>query len=330
MEKAAFYDTKPYDKIWFDELKGKYGIEIQYIEDKLTAETAHFAAGCRSAVIFVNDKLDCAAANALQDAGVEAVALRCAGFNNVDMGCAEGLKLYRVPEYSPYAVAEHAMAMLLAVNRKIHKAYLRTKEHNFSLKGLTGFDLHGKTVGIVGTGKIGRAFYDICRGFGMKIIAYDPYPTYGKGIEYVDFDQLIRRADIISLHCPLTSDTWHILDKAAFDNMKDGVYIINTSRGALIDSAALLDAIKSGKVGGAGLDVYEEESAFFYEDVSDEVIGDDTLEMLLAQPNVLVTSHQAFLTEEALRAIADETLRNLRCFYDGVPSGNEISADITV
>lgn len=330
MEKVAFYDTKPYDKKWFDEYKAHYNIEIKYIENKLNADTAVLAEGCKAAIIFVNDILDKQTAENLVRRGIGAVALRCAGFNNVDLDGAKDLKLYRVPAYSPFAVAEHAMALLLTINRKTHKAYNRTKEHNFSLKGLCGFDLNGKTAGIIGTGKVGQAFYDICKGFGMKIIAYDPYPVFDKGIDYVGFDELCRRSDVISLHCPLTNDTWHMLNGDAFDEMRDGVYIINTSRGALIDSEALLESIKSGRVGGAGLDVYEEESDFFYEDVSDEVIDDDTLEMLLSQPNVIVTSHQAFLTKEALRAIADETLSNLRCFFDKIPSENEIMMSIRV
>ncbi len=330
MDKVAFYDTKPYDRIWFDKLKDKYGIDIKYIENRLCEDTAVLSNGCRAAVIFVNDVLDAKTARSLLRNGLQCVALRCAGYNNVDLKGAEKLKLYRVPAYSPAAVAEHAMALLLTLNRKTHKAYNRTKEHNFSLKGLCGFDLNGKTAGIIGTGKVGQAFYNICRGFGMNIVAYDPYPTYGLGIEYVDFDELCSRSDVISLHCPLTNETWHMLNGAAFSMMRRGVYIINTSRGALIDSEALLDAIKDGKVGGAGLDVYEEESDFFYEDVSDEVIDDDTLEMLLSQPNVLVTSHQAFLTKEALYAIADETLSNLRCFFDGTPSENEIKAGANV
>lgn len=328
MDKVAFYDTKPYDKVWFDELKNRYGIEIKYIENKLNADTAILASGCRAAVIFVNDTLDRKTAETLEKNGVECVALRCSGFNNVDLKGAEKLKLYRVPAYSPSAVAEHAMAMLLTINRKTHKAYNRTKEHNFSLKGLCGFDLNEKTAGVVGTGKVGQTFARICRGFGMKVIAYDPYPVSGLGVEYVTFNDLCRRADVISLHCPLTSDTWHMVDGQALELMRQGVYIINTSRGALIDSRALLEAIKEGKVGGAGLDVYEEESDFFYEDVSDEVMDDDTLEMLLSQPNVLVTSHQAFLTREALRAIAQETLCNLRCFFDDVPSDNEVSPSV--
>jgi D-lactate dehydrogenase len=237
------------------------------------------------------------------------------------------LRILRVPAYSPNAVAEHAMALLLCLVRKLHRAHNRTRDYNFSLQGLTGFDLYGKTVGVIGTGKIGQAFIAICHGFGMRVIAFDPYPVWGRGIEYVNIDELFRRSDIISLHCPLTRDTHHIIDKAALRLMKDGVHIINTSRGALIDSGALLDAVKSGKVGGAGLDVYEEESDIFYEDVSGRVIQDDTLNLLLSMPNVLVTSHQGFLTDEALHNIADTTLQNLREFFDTGECKNEVSAD---
>lgn len=325
MDTVVFYDTKPYDKKWFDTLKGKYGIEIKYLENKLNADTSLLAYGSRAVVAFVNDTLDERAIRALQKVGVEAVALRCAGFSNVDLKSAQGkVRIFRVPAYSPSSVAEHAMALLLTLNRKTHKAYNRTREYNFSLKGFVGFDLKGKTAGVIGTGKVGQAFCEICSGFGMKIIAYDPYPVWGQGIEYVSFEELCRRADVISLHCPLTRQTYHMLDRHAFRVMKQNVFIINTSRGALVDSGALLEAIKSGKIGGAGLDVYEEETDLFYEDVSERILQDDILNMLLSQPNVLVTSHQAFLTDEALQAIAEVTLKNLRAFFDNMPAENEV------
>ena len=325
MYKVAFFDTKPYDRPWFDRLKERYGIEIKYLDNRLCRETAVLAEGCRAAVAFVNDQVDGETVDALCNAGVGALALRCAGYNNVDLERAEGkLKVYRVPAYSPSSVAEHAMALLLTLNRKTHKAYNRTRECNFSLKGLNGFNLKGKTIGVVGTGRVGEEFCDICFGFGMKVLAFDVKPLWGRQIEYVPFEELCRRADIISLHCPLTPQTFHLIDRNSLRKMKDGVYIINTSRGALVDSEALLEAIKYGKVGGAGLDVYEEEADMFYEDVSDKVIRDDTLNMLLTQPNVLVTSHQAFLTEEALAAIAETTLYNLRCFFEGKESENEL------
>ena len=326
MEKVAFFDTKPYDKVWFDKLKGKYDIEIRYLENRLRSDTAVLASGCDAAVVFVNDIVDKETVDALYANGVKTVALRCAGFNNADLKAAEGkIKICRVPSYSPSSVAEHAMALLLTLNRKTHKAHLRTREHNFSIRGLTGFDMKGKTVGVVGTGKVGQAFCEICAGFGMKIIAYDLYPVWGIGIEYVSLDELCRRSDVISLHCPLTDSTRHIINSHTLRLMKPGVFIINTSRGALIDSAALLEAIKAGKIGGAGLDVYEEESSFFYEDISGDIMRDDVLNMLISQPNVLVTSHQAFLTDEALRAIAEITLSNLRAIFDGVPCNNIVS-----
>lgn len=329
MDAISFYDAKPYDKIWFDRLAGQYGFELKYHDAKLSSDTATLSRGCRGAVAFVNDTIDAGAIDGLLESGIEVLAMRCAGFNNIDMKHAQDrLKILRVPAYSPNAVAEHAMAMLLCLVRKLHRAYNRTRDYNFSLQGLTGFDLYGKTVGVIGTGKIGQAFLAICHGFGMRVIAYDPYPVWGRGVEYVNLDDLFRRADVISLHCPLTADTRHIVDKNALRIMKNGVYIINTSRGALIDSAALLDAIKSGKVGGAGLDVYEEESNVFYEDVSGTVIQDDVLNLLLSMPNVLVTSHQGFLTDEALHNIAETTLNNLRTFFDGGECPNEISYEM--
>ncbi len=329
MNTVAFFDTKPYDKKWFDALCGKYKIELRYIEPRLSAETAQLARGCRAVCAFVSDTIDAAAVEALTKVGVRAVALRSAGFSNVDTDAARGkLKIYRVPEYSPSSVAEHAAALLLTLCRKTHKAYIRTKENNFSLTGLVGVNLKGKTAGIIGTGKIGRSFCEICRGFGMKIVAYDTAPS-ASGVEYTSLDELLSRSDIVSLHCPLTRDTHHILDREALFAMKPGAYIINTSRGALIDSIALLEAIKSGHLGGAALDVYEEETELFYEDASDRLMWDETLTGLLAQPNVLVTSHQGFLTDEALRAIADTTLHNLRSFFDGQPTYNEVDTIAT-
>ena len=254
--------------------------------------------------------------------------MRCAGYNNVDIKAAQGkIKILRVPKYSPYAVAEHTMALLLCLNRKIHRAFNRTRDYNFSINGLTGFDLHGKTAGIIGTGKIGQIFIDICRGFGMNIIAYDPYPLKNSGIEYVSKEELFRRSDIISLHCPLTKSTYHIVDKEALKEVKKDVYILNTSRGALIDAEALLTALKESRVGGAGLDVYEEESSLFFEDFSGSVIQDDVLSLLVNMPNVIVTSHQAFLTHEALSGIAEVTIDNLNSFFSGKELKNEVTAN---
>ncbi|HOL83983.1 MAG TPA: 2-hydroxyacid dehydrogenase, partial [Thermoclostridium caenicola] len=276
MKNIAFFDTKPYDRIWFDRLKDKYGFEFKYFESKLNSDTAVMCDGLDGVVAFVNDVIDEKTISILSDQDIRILALRCAGYNNVDFKAAYGkIHVVRVPAYSPHAVAEHAMALLLTLNRKIHRAYIRTRDFNFSINGLTGFDLFGKTMGVVGTGKIGRVFVDICKGFGMKVIAYDPFPAKDSGIEYVELEELFRRSDIISLHAPLTKETYHIINQDSIALMKDGVIIINTSRGALIDSEALLEAIKNGKIGGAGLDVYEEESDIFFEDYSNAIIQDD-------------------------------------------------------
>lgn len=316
MRKLAFFDTKPYDRIWFDKLNSKY--EIIYFENKLNPQTARLAGGCEAVCAFVNDIIDKTAIDILAECGVKILAMRCAGYSNVNFKAAYGkINVVRVPAYSPYAVAEHAMALLLTLNRKIHKAYNRTRDFNFSLNGLSGSDLHGKTAGVIGTGKIGRVFIDICRGFGLKVLAYDPYPAKDTDIEYVDLDFLLRASDIISLHCPLTDQTRHILNTAAFEKMKNGVLIINTSRGALVDTQSLLDTLNNEKAGGAGLDVYEEEADLFFEDFSDTIIKDDVLALLVSRPNVILTSHQAFLTEEALENIAATTLENLDEFFSG-------------
>lgn len=323
MKKIAFFDAKPYDKIYFTPLSEQHGYQFKYFEHKLNEDTAGLAAGYDGVIAFVNDTLDKNVIETLYQNGITLIAMRCAGFNNIDFKAAFGkVHVVRVPAYSPYAVAEHAMAMLLTLNRKIHKAYNRTRDFNFTLNGLTGFDLHGKTAGVIGTGKIGRVFIDICKGFGMKVIAYDPYPA--EGIDYVSLDELCQRSDVISLHCPLTESTHHIINSHTLSQMKDGTYLINTSRGALIDSEALLEALKSGRLGGAGLDVYEEESDFFYEDRSDRVMQDDVLALLVAMPNVLVTSHQAFLTNEALENIAQTTVDNLDAYFQDQPLYNEI------
>lgn len=324
MNKVAFFDTKPYDRIYFDELKADYDIEIEYFESRLSRRSAVMAKGSRAVVAFVNDIIDREAVKVLRSVGVELIALRCAGYNNVDLkATGEKMPVVRVPAYSPHAIAEHALALLLTLVRKTHKAYIRTKDFNFSLSGFVGFDLFGKTVGVIGTGKIGMTFVEICRGLGMKVIAYDPVPSNGF-LEYVPLEELFARSDIISLHCPLNADTYHLINSRTLSIMKDRVFIINTSRGALIDSEALIDGIKSGKVGGAGLDVYEEESEFFYEDLSESVLHDDILARLIAMPNVLVTSHQAFLTREALRRIAEITLGNLRDYFDGKELENAV------
>ena len=322
--KIAFFDTKPYD----EEAFGPYNsedIKIKFFEPKLNEDTVDLARGFDAVCIFVNDTANKAVIEKLYSFGVKLIALRCAGFNNVDLDAAyQKIHVVRVPAYSPYAVAEHAFALLLCSIRRIHKAYNRTRDYNFSLKGLTGFDLHGKTMGVIGTGKIGRILIDICRGFGMKVIAYDVFPVPNSGIDYVTLDELFERSDIISLHCPLTEGTYHIIDTDSIQKMKKGVVILNTSRGALIHAEALLEGIKQRKVGAACLDVYEEESDIFFEDRSGHIINDDTLARLISVPNVIVTSHQAFLTVEALNNIAQTTIQNIQTFFSEENCPNEL------
>lgn len=327
--KIAFFDTKPYDKPSFDRFGAESGIRFKYFETKLNEDTVDLAHGFDGVCVFVNDTVNAAVIDRLCEMGVKVVALRCAGFNNVDMKYAFGkIHVLRVPAYSPYAVAEHTMAMLLTSIRRIHKAYIRTRDFNFSLAGMTGFDLHGKTVGVIGTGRIGRVFIDICRGFGMKVLAYDKYPAEdldnGDTVRYVSLDELLANSDIISLHCPLTEETYHIIGEEALAKCKRGVVILNTSRGALVDAEALLANIKSRKVGAACLDVYEEESDFFFEDFSGHILEDDILARLISMPNVIVTSHQAFLTEEALSNIAQTTVENLVGFFEDGQCPNEL------
>lgn len=319
--KLAFFDAKPYDKPGFDAHAANTGLEIKYFETKLNEDTVSLAQGFDGVCVFVNDTVNRNVVDSLYAMGVRVVALRCAGFNNVDTrACFGKLHVFRVPAYSPYAVAEHAMALLLTVNRHTHKAYIRTRDFNFSLSGLTGFDLHGKTVGVVGTGKIGRIFADICQGFGMQVLAYDKFPNPSSGLNYVELPELLEQADVISLHCPLTDETRHMIDSSAISRMKTGAVLVNTSRGALVDTEALIEGLKSRKVGAACLDVYEEEGDLFYEDCSEHIIEDDTLVRLISMPNVIVTSHQAFLTREALNNIAATTVDNLLKFERGEPS----------
>ena len=319
--KLAFFDAKPYDKPGFDAHAAGTGLEIKYFETKLNEDTASLARGFDGVCVFVNDTVNAKVVETLYKEGVRVVALRCAGFNNVDTrACFGKLHVFRVPAYSPYAVAEHAMALLLTVNRHTNKAYIRTRDFNFSLSGLTGFDLHGKTVGVVGTGKIGRIFADICKGFGMRVLAYDKFPNPSAGLDYVELSELLEQSDVISLHCPLTDETRHMINAAAIEKMKPGTVLVNTSRGGLVDTEALIDGLKSRKVGAACLDVYEEEGDLFYEDCSEEIVADDTLVRLISMPNVIVTSHQAFLTKEALSNIAATTVDNLLKFERGEPS----------
>lgn len=327
--KIAFFDTKPYDKPSFERYGREYDIEFKFFETKLNEDTAELAHGADGVCVFVNDTVNAAVIDMLCEMGVKIVALRCAGFNNVDMKHAFGrIHVVRVPAYSPYAVAEHTMALLLTSIRRTHKAFIRTRDYNFSLNGMTGFDLHGKTVGVIGTGKIGRVFIDICRGFGMKVLAYDKFPAKdldnGDTVRYVSLEELFTSSDIISLHCPLTEETYHIIDENSLEKCKRGVVLLNTSRGALVDAEALLGAIKSRKVGAACLDVYEEESDLFFEDNSGHILDDDTLARLISMPNVIVTSHQAFLTEEALQNIAETTVHNLADLAEKGQCPNEL------
>lgn len=323
--KVAFFDAKEYDISSFEKSKGEHNVEISFFETRLTEDTVKLSEGFDAVCVFVNDKVSDKVIDGLVANGVRLIALRCAGYNNVDIEYAFGkIHVVRVPAYSPYAVAEHAMALLLTSVRRIHKAYNRTKDFNFSLSGLTGFDLHGKTVGVVGTGKIGRIFIDICRGFGMNVIAYDKFPAKDSDIEYVELDELWRKSDIISFHCPLTDENRHMVSRESIDKMKKGVILVNTSRGALIDSTALLEGIKERKIGAACLDVYEEESNVFFHDYSGHIVDDDILARLISMPNVIVTSHQAFLTNEALTNIADVTLNNIDEYFSSNACGNEI------
>ncbi len=328
--KIAFFDAKEYDRQSFVISNGKNGsdneeFDICYLEARLSPDTYKLAEGCDAVCVFVNDDINSFVIDKLCEMGVKLIALRCAGYNNVDIEHAFGkIHVVRVPAYSPYAVAEHAMALLLTSIRRIHKAYIRTKDFNFSLNGLTGFDLHGKTVGVIGTGKIGRIFIDICRGFGMQVIAYDKFPAKDSGIEYVTLDELWERSDVISLHCPLTDENRHMINSKSMEKMKKGVVIINTSRGALIDTEALVEGIKQRKIGAACLDVYEEESDVFFHDYSNHIVNDDVLARLISMPNVIVTSHQAFLTNEALGNIADTTLQNIHDFFDTGLCANEV------
>lgn len=316
MVKIAFFDTHSYDKDSF----GKYiseNISITFFEIKLSEKTVDLCKGYDVVCVFVNDEVNKEVINKLYEYGIKLIALRCAGYNNVDLtSCFGKIHVVHVPAYSPNAVAEHAMALLLTSIRRIHKAYNRTRDYNFSLEGLTGFNLNGKTVGVVGTGRIGRIFIDICKGFGMNVLAYDKFPNPAFGLNYVSIETIFKESDIISLHCPLTEETKHLINKDSIKLMKKGVVIINTSRGALVDAEALLEGIKERKIGAACLDVYEEESDVFFSDKSGHILNDDVLARLISMPNVIVTSHQAFLTSEALDSIAKITIENINSFYD--------------
>ncbi len=325
MKSMAFFDTKPYDERGFRAAGARYGINYRFFDTKLNAATCSLASGCDGVVVFVSDVMNREVMDRLCDMGIHLVALRCAGFNNVDLKAAEGrITVVRVPSYSPSAVAEHAFALLLCLCRRVHRAYLRTREFNFSLNGLTGMGLRGKVAGIVGAGQIGRAFAAIAAGFGMEVLAYDPFPSPDSGLCYRSLEEVLAESDILSLHCPLINETRHLIDGSAIAAMKEGAILINTSRGGLVDSEALLGGLKSGKLGGACLDVYEEETELFYEDLSDRTVRDALLATLISLPNVIVTSHQAFLTEEALNAIAEITSQNVVAVLEGGQCDNEV------
>ena len=327
--KIAFFGAKPYDIASFDKVNEKYNYDIKYFKGHLNPNNVVLTQDADAVCIFVNDTADAAVIDAMADNGVKLLALRCAGFNNVDLEAAKGkLPVVRVPAYSPYAVAEYSLALMLSLNRKIHRAYWRTRDGNFSLNGLMGFDMHGKTVGIIGTGKIAKILIRILKGLGMHILAYDVYPDYKfaeeEGITYTTLDELYKSSDIISLHCPLTEQTRYIINDDSIAKMKDGVMIINTGRGQLIHTNALIEGLKEKKIAAAGLDVYEEEGDYFYEDKSDKIIDDDVLARLLSFNNVIVTSHQAFFTKEAMHNIAETTLQNIEDFRQNRPLVNEV------
>ncbi len=318
--KIAFFSTQPYDKEYFERYNSQH--QIVYFEAQLNEQTANLAKGCKAVCCFVNDQLNEIVLKLLSESGIKIIALRCAGFNNVDLAAAKENKLsvVRVPAYSPHAVAEHALALIMTLNRKTHKAYNRVREGNFSLHRLTGFDLYGKTAGVIGTGRIGQCFAQIMHGLGCKVLAFDLIADKNMeeaGVEYLPLVSLLQQSDIISLHCPLTGQTKHLVNKTTLDMMKDGVMLINTSRGGLIDTKAAIEALKKGKLGYLGIDVYEQEEKLFFHDLSENLIEDDVIMRLLSFPNVLITSHQGFLTDEALTQIALITLQNLADFETG-------------
>ena len=330
MSKIAFFDTRSYDKEAFTKENEKFGYEIDFFDFKLNEKTALTAKGFDAVCVFVNDVVNADVISILKNCGIKIILLRCAGFNNVDLAAADkaGIKVVRVPAYSPHAVAEHGAALLLSLTRHIPQAYLRTKTVNFNIEGLTGRDLFGLTAGVFGTGKIGQCMADILKGFGMKVICYDPFPNENwakeKGFSYVDIDTIFKESDVLSFHCPLTDETYHIVNHDNMKKMKSDAVIINTGRGALIDTKALVHALKHKHIGGAALDVYEEESAFFFKDCSAEIIADDVLARLLTFPNVLITGHQAFLTTTALSNIAEVTLNNFSSFLSGKELVNKV------
>lgn len=331
--KIAFFSTKPYDRVFFDKANADFEHEITYFETRLTRQTLKLAEEYECACVFVNDQLDASVLIALAAQGTRLVALRCAGFNNVDVSSASelGISVVRVPAYSPYAVAEHTVGLMLALNRKIYWANSRVKEGNFSLDGLLGFDMRSSTVGLVGTGKIGECVASVLHGFGCRILAHDKYENEicktEYGVEYVSFEELIGQSDVISLHCPLLPDTYHLIDLDAISRMKKGVMIINTSRGALIDARSAIEGLKSEKIGYLGIDVYEEEEELFFEDKTFQILTDDVFARLTTFPNVVITGHQAYFTKEAVARIAQTTLENISAYENGRELVNAVVAD---
>lgn len=328
--KIAVFDAKPYDRVTFDRVNEKYGFELTYHKEHLDINNVVLANGADAVCIFVNAVVDSDVVGKLKSYGINLIALRCAGFNNVDILAAEkyGVKVVRVPDYSPHAIAEHTLALMLCLNRKVHRAFLRTRDGNFSLVGFEGFDMYGKTVGVIGTGKIGKVAIGLFKGLGMNVLAYDLYPdnafAEAEGIKYVTLDELYANSDIITLHCPLTKETEYLICDESINKMKDGVMIVNTGRGKLIHTRHLIDGLLSRKIGYAGLDVYEEEGAYFYEDHSDAVMTDDVLARLLSFNNVIVTSHQAFFTQEAMENIANTTMNSISDFFAGKELKNQV------
>jgi D-lactate dehydrogenase len=329
--KVAVFSSKPYDRQFLEAANASFGHELHFLEPRLTVDTASLAAGYPAVCAFVNDQLNAPVLELLSRSGTRLVALRSAGFNHVDLAAAAGLgiKVLRVPAYSPYAVAEHTVGLILALTRKIHRAYNRVREGNFALDGLLGFDLHGRTTGIIGTGQIGAVVARIMQGFGCHVLAHDPYPNpdleAGGLLRYVQLEELLAESDIVSLHCPLTPDTYHLINSQTLRLMKPGAMLINTSRGALLDTAAIILALKSGKIRYLGLDVYEEEEDLFFEDLSNRVLQDDVFARLLTFPNVIITGHQAFFTQNALQAIAETTLGNISAFENDQALENEVT-----
>jgi D-lactate dehydrogenase len=328
--KVAIFSTKPYDRRFLENINLDYGHELHFLEPRLTEDTVSLADGFPGVCVFVNDKVNRTVIEHLARGGTRLIATRSAGYNHIDLHAADehGIAIVRVPNYSPYSVAEHSIGLILTLNRKIHRAYNRVRDGNFALDGLMGFDLNGKTVGVIGTGQIGAVFCRIMLGFGCRVVAHDPYPNpqiEDLGIAYTGLQDLVSQSDILSLHCPLTPDTYHIIDEKLLAHAKEGMMLINTSRGALLDTVAVTEALKSGVLGALGIDVYEEEEGLFFEDLSNQVLHDDVFARLLTFPNVIITGHQAFFTREAMQAIARTTLGNIAAFESGQPLDNQVT-----